>query len=67
MAISLRLLISDYERARASGDSYQADKILKQIEKSGALDYQKTRKSPNQNVSKSKEVKRQGKIDPGRF
>lgn len=35
MPISLQLLLSDYERARAAGDAARADAILKQIEKAG--------------------------------
>ncbi len=73
MSVSLRLLLSDYERARAAGDSDRAKSIFKEMEKIGLPDRLKPK--PVQRKANTRGNKPQPgpskqagiKIDPGRF
>ena len=73
MSISLRLLLSDYERARAAGDSDRAKSIFKEMEKIGLPDHLKPKPTQRKastrgNKPQPRSSKQAGiKIDPGRF
>jgi hypothetical protein len=74
MSIGLRLLLSDYERARAVGDKNRVNSIFKQMEKIGLPDHLKSKPQTRRAKPKAKGSQPQTngttsevKIDPGRF
>jgi hypothetical protein len=74
MSIGLRLLLSDYERARALGDKNRVNSIFKQMEKVGLPDHLKPKPKTRRAKPKAKGLQSQTngatsgvKIDPGRF
>lgn len=70
MPVGLRLLLSDYEKARATGDIAKARAILKDMEKVGLPDYLKPKKTSPRATRKQSGPGKYGagtKIDPGRF
>jgi hypothetical protein len=69
MAISMQLLLSDYERARAAGDADRAKSIFKEMEKIGLPDRLKPKSKPRRTSAKAKKqtVPTGPILDPGRF
>jgi hypothetical protein len=74
MSIGLRLLLSDYERARAVGDKNRFNSIFKQMEKIGLPERLKSEPQTRRTKPKAKGLQPQTngttsgvKIDPGRF
>jgi hypothetical protein len=74
MSIGLRLLLSDYERARAIGDKTRVNSIFKQMEKIGLPDHLKPKQQSRRAKPKAKGSQPQTnggasgvKVDPGRF
>lgn len=72
MQVSLKLLLADYEKARAIGDSSRAQSIFKQMEKIGLPDHLKSKPGRKANSRAKKPQSTQQKasginLDPGRF
>jgi len=73
MAISMQLLLSDYERARAAGNIDRVNSIFKQMEKIGLPDHLKPKSKPRRTSSQAKQraltssTQSEIKFDPGRF
>lgn len=73
MAISMQLLLSDYERARAAGNTDRAKSIFKEMEKIGLPDRLKPKSKPRRTGSQTKpralapSTQGEIKLDPGRF
>ena len=69
MAISMQLLLSDYERARAAGNTDRAKSIFKEMEKIGLPDRLKPKSKPRRISTKAKKqtVPVSPILDPGRF
>lgn len=73
MAISTQLLLSDYERARAAGNTDRAKSIFKEMEKIGLPDRLKPKSKQRRTSSQTKQrslspsTKGEIKLDPGRF
>ena len=69
MAISMQLLLSDYERARAAGNTDRAKSIFKEMEKIGLPDRLKPKsKLRRTNAQAKKQTAPVGLLlDPGRF
>lgn len=72
MQVGLKLLLADFEKARAVGDSSRARSIFKQMEKIGLPDHLKPKPGRRASTRAKKPLSTQEKasgikIDPGRF